>query len=312
MSLFKIYFSPSVATLNCIATLAIGEDFLKKWEQYALPSWLDYCKKYNIQLICITDFIDYSKGAYWQKLLIGNVVKQNLPNIQNIMFLDTDILISPLAPNVFKLYEAEKIAVVEEYSNIFPQKNYFLLKNIAYFRHHFISSKYPLDSSLFAPISRQFADEGYLLPKNGKIFCSGVLIFNIKHISLFNLWYEEIHYTGVFDHGEQLFLNYKVSQYGNVQWLDYKFQTHWINEMAEKYSFLYQAYKNMDKTSFNQLAASCIQTSLKNSYFLHFPGSWIEGRMWENKKIFSQNFKETMKGFKTYLKKNRQEILLVG
>ena len=45
--------------------------------------------------------------------------------------------------------------------------------------------------------------------------------------------------------------------------------------MAVNYPFLYFSKNKL-------LTRYCIEASLMNNYFLHFPGKWLEGRMWKN------------------------------
>ena len=47
---FKIILD-SKASKNYIVTIAIGEQYFKDWENYVLPSWKAYCKKFDIGLI---------------------------------------------------------------------------------------------------------------------------------------------------------------------------------------------------------------------------------------------------------------------
>ena len=55
----------------------------------------------------------------------------------------------------------------------------------------------------------------------------------------------------------------------------------WTYEMANKYPFLYS--ENKDNFV---LIKECIEASLFGTYFLHFAGSWHEGKMWEQVKVF--------------------------
>ena len=92
-------------TFNYIATIAIGERYLKNFYRYAYPSWESYCRKFNIGLILFDhDLIDESsivwKKATWQKLLIGKKLSDR-PEFNNICYLDTDLIISPIALNIF-------------------------------------------------------------------------------------------------------------------------------------------------------------------------------------------------------------------
>ncbi|MEY3414738.1 MAG: hypothetical protein RJA79_1613, partial [Actinomycetota bacterium] len=81
--------------------------------------------------------------------------------------------------------------------------------------------------------------------------------------------------------GEQRFLNHFVQSQNLVEWLDYRFQALWTYEIASKYPFLYGEHR-----SNLSLIKTCIEASLFTNYFLHFAGSWHEGKMWEQVRVF--------------------------
>ena len=137
--IMKIILSPKIKK-NYIVTIAIGDQYLSEWEQYALPSWKLYCEKYDIGLIVFTrDLISKQdlkwKKATWQKLLIGNTLKSKISNIDNICYLDTDILISPIAPDIFNnfnMYILIYIFIFFDvyiriiYKKLFPVSSFFV------------------------------------------------------------------------------------------------------------------------------------------------------------------------------------------
>ena len=67
--------------------------------------------------------------------------------------------------------------------------------------------------------------------------------------------------------------------------------------MANYYSFLYKGeYKN------SRVVTECVETSIHNNYFLHFPGKWIEGKMWKNSEILNDDTLNNHQKFDIYLK----------
>ena len=99
---------------NYLVTIAIGKKCLDDWTKYAKPLWLKYCKRHSLGLIVIIkDLLSkkktlFGKKATWQKMLIGSHLSSSGLNINNICYLDTDILINPNSPNVFKNHEKKK------------------------------------------------------------------------------------------------------------------------------------------------------------------------------------------------------------
>lgn len=285
---------------NYLATTAIGGDYYQVWKEYAYPSWSIYCKKYGIGLIVFDQNIvdeddsSYKSGA-WQKLLIGSVLLKEGLEASNVCHLDTDILISPASPNIFCEYDSEKIAVISQVRNM-PYDNMYVRRQIAFYRHYFYDERYPLDSSLFISLEGLWKYCGFAF--HSDYFCSGVFVFNIRK-------HNELLKSCFYDYGsdplggwEEVTLNHVVQTYGKIQWLDYRFQALWVNEMASKYPFLYHYGRN-DKL----LIQECIESSLYTNYFLHFAGSWYESNMWKEVKVFDNPNKiKRIDGFTQYLK----------
>lgn len=263
---------------NIIVTHAIGGTYLNDWERFSLPTWLIYCKKHNLGLYVIDEQIrDDSKSLYWQKFLIGNYFKKQFKSIKNLCYLDTDIIINPTAPNIFDIYDDKKIAIISQKKNL-PFNLNEALRRIAFFRHHYLSNSYPLDSSLF--MSTEDVYNHHNLQPQSDFACTGVFLFNIdNHADLmedwFNLYDSEITSTSIDGGGEEVYLNYHILSNNLEQLLDYKWQALWIYEMSWNHSHLYIDYtKNMESV------LRCIETSLFNNYFLHFAGTW-EGSAWK-------------------------------
>src|SRR3989344_4724992 len=98
----KIMIEPN-SCRNKIATLAIGDNYLERWQEYALPTWRLYCARHGIGLVVFeSDLIAKDsrlwKKRQWQKLLIGDELQKHLPTVRNVCYLDTDILINYTAP----------------------------------------------------------------------------------------------------------------------------------------------------------------------------------------------------------------------
>ena len=273
----KVVIEPG-SSRNCIATIAIGERYLNNFYRYAYPSWKKYCEKYNLGLIVFdqnlieeTDLV--WKKATWQKLLIGKKIVETNIRASNICYLDTDIIISPLASNIFEFHDERSISVISQINNLpFPDNE--VRKRVAFFRNKYIDSRYPLDSSLFAS-PRQIFEYHQKEPQED-YFCAGVFIFNVELYSIkmegwFNKYPKNV--DTITGGGDEPILNYEFQANKSIKFLDYKFQALWFYEMAWKYPFLYQ------NTSDIELIKNCVQASLLENNFLHFCGSWAESDM---------------------------------
>jgi len=300
----KVVIKPGL-TGNVITTVAIGNDYLKPWDQFASKNWKKYCEKHSLGLIVFdSSLVDINNSHWkkpnWQKLLIGSELSKEGLNINNVCYLDTDILINPNSPNIFdNYYDTSSIGMISQIKNLpYPCPISDINRRIAYLRNKYYSNKYPLDSLLFMPVEEIYKSHG--LKSFTNYACTGVFLFNVGiHSDLMSNWFYKYEkgiqtLTGG---GEEPHFNFEVQSYGKITWLDYRFQALWNYEMAWKYPFLYQNGK--DKSEINR---KCIQASLFTNYFLHFAGSWYESEMWEDDLIFNNSVYNEFDSFNEYSK----------
>ena len=268
-----------------MVAISIGKRNFLNWRNYALPSWLSYCKKHNLGLIVITkDLIDVRdpkwKKPTWQKLLIAEHISSRYSNVNRICYLDTDILVSPIAENIFDYFREGAINLVSLINNL-PYSREETLKKLSWFRHFSSAGQYPLDSALFMSPKDLYIYSN-LEPQND-LACAGVIMFEVgRYKSLMRDYFYEIpsNPQTITDGGDQTHLNYLFQKYCEVNWLPYQFQSIWSYEAANYYPNIFlennKKYKN-----------ACIRDSLTRSSFLHFAGSWYECMLWQNKQILS-------------------------
>lgn len=275
----KIILSPN-NTINVIATIAIGDEYYEAWEKYAFPTWKKYCERHDLGLIVFnSDLIPktniFWKKPTWQKLLIGNVLKERIPSICNVCYLDTDVLINPTAPNVFDFYDPTTIGLTSLRRNLpYPYEN--TLRRLAFLRNKHYDKHYPLDSALFISVENLY--KFHNLPAQEDEACAGFFIFNIEsHAELLHSFFMKYdkNIASISGGGDQTHFNYEIQSRGRISWMDYRFQAIWVFEMVWKYPFLYDYGRNN-----HELIRECIEASLFTNYFLHFAGSWHESDMW--------------------------------
>jgi hypothetical protein len=288
---------------NVLATIAIGEQYLQPFMKYAYHTWEMYCRRHDLGLILFDEDLispDHPKWkkANWQKYLIPSAIVDEGLAVNNVCHLDTDILISPLAPNIFDQHDERKIGVVSLRTGL-PYPHLELCRRLAFARNRHYSTDYPLDSALFISLTDLYA----LIdaPAQRDEACSGVFVFSVKtHKELFSGFYENYEKTvaSPTSGGDQTHLNYLVQSNDLQQWLDYRFQAQWTYEMAWKYPFLYSKFRKNP-----EVIKSCIEASLFSNYFLHFAGSWYESEMWEQVKVLdTPESLEMFSAFGEYMK----------
>ena len=268
-----------------LATIAIGEQYLQPFMKYAYHTWEMYCHRHDLGLILFDEDLispDHPKWkkATWQKYIIADVVSESDLGIENVCYLDTDILISPIAPNIFNEHKLESVSVVSQFFNM-PFGREEALRRIAFFRNRFFSKDYPLDSILFATLDQLASFSN--LPPQPNYACSGLFVFNVAKLrsllSEFFFSYDREILTPT-DGGDELYFNYFVQSNKLDNWLNYRYQSLWIYEVAMNYPFLY----NIENVNLS-LVKKCIEASLLTNHFLHFAGSWNESLVWKQVKV---------------------------
>jgi len=277
----KVYIDPG-ASGNILTTIATGGNFLQLWNSNARRGWEEYCQRHNLGLIVFEEELaardgEVWKKAHWQKTLIGKQLAMHAPKVTNVCYLDTDILINPTAPNVFDGYRPDCIGLTSLRNNLpFPYDD--VLRRMAFLRHTYYDSKYPLDSALFMSVEQLYGYHDIAVQSDEA--CTGLILFNVAiHAELMRSWFYKYDsdVQSITNGGEQTHLNYEIQSTGKVVWLDYRFQAIWAFEMAWKYPFLYEAGRRDDV----ELIRACIEASLYQNHFLHFAGSWHESQMWK-------------------------------
>ena len=286
-----------------LATIAIGEQYLQPFMKYAYHTWEMYCHRHDLGLILFDEDLispDHPKWkkATWQKYIIADVVSESDLGIENVCYLDTDILISPIAPNIFNEHKLENVSVVSQFFNM-PFGREEALRRIAFFRNRFFSKDYPLDSILFATLDQLASFSN--LPPQPNYACSGLFVFNVAKLrsllSEFFFSYDREILTPT-DGGDELYFNYFVQSNKLDNWLNYRYQSLWIYEVAMNYPFLY----NIENVNLS-LVKKCIEASLLTNHFLHFAGSWNESLVWKQVKVCDNpESLEIYASFEDYLK----------
>lgn len=299
----KVIIDPGQSN-NVIATIAIGDSYYQTWHQYAFPTWRRYCERHGLGLVVFdTDLISKEnkkwKKATWQKMLMGSEIQQVLPTVSNVCYLDSDILINYMAPNVFDYCNPETIGLVSQKKNLPYSSLDEILRRIAFLRHRYYDESYPLDSALFMSVEQIYKYQKVDVQKD--YACMGFFVFNVRnHSALLKDWFDKYdrNVESLTGGGDEPLFNYELQNWGKVTWLDYKFQALWIYEMAWKYPFLYHYGRDR-----RDLIKECVEASLFTNYFLHFAGSWPESDMWNVSGVLeSAQEQKRFEEFAEYLK----------
>lgn len=258
---------------NWLLTTAIGEVYLKTWEATALPLWREYAERHSLGIAVVTHDIfrpgELELNGSCQKLLAPRELSETLGRDVRFALLDTDLLVSPQAADVFGAVPSGRIGVVSQQKNL-PMDVERARRLAALYRNRFVDQGFPLWSSLNAHPRAVFRAAG--LPEHDDFFCAGMIVGDSEsHSNDFVRWYQDLpqgeDYQSV-DWGEETWLNHCVQDSGLVHWLDYAWHALWLYEVPTYYPFLY------DDERAGEAAQWCLASSLLRNNFVHLAGSW--------------------------------------
>lgn len=255
---------------NFIISVIVGAKFQNKWTKTCKSNWIRYCKKYGLGLAILhTKIPAKNQNIHWQKYFIGSELCKHR-DVNKICYLDYDILISPLAADIFETVDPDSINLVSQEKSLpYYDKPKLIKRNIAHYRKEFINNDFPLNSSLLLDAKQTF--ETYGLTPFDNYACMGVFVYNHEKFQS-QLTETALKFSGkenVLDSGDELIINHELQKNYPINWLGYEWQTLWIFEVVMKYSFLYA-----DRFEYQDLNRKVIESCLLGCNFLHFAGSW--------------------------------------
>lgn len=243
---------------------------------------MPYCKKYDIGIILVKDFLDKSYNSFklyrdnpgFQRLLAPEEIRKNFPKYTYICDIDLDCIPGYQSRNIFhyvKNIKKNDIFLVQPIPKGFSRSE--LGKKISLLRSLYVDKNFPLDSLCAA----SDLDEAKIFKNTymGKIATIGTCIGHTETLAKTGLQiYQEIVKKNNFSYLQSYRIEY-YSKYLNIKWLPYEFQAIWNFEMSINYPFCFQ--KNFEKIIYEALMATLYKVD-----FLHFAGSWPENAVFNN------------------------------
>lgn len=257
-----------------LVTTAIGGDYFNRWQTFAQDTWLRYASRHGLGVaVAISDISGAQEpglNGAWQKLLTLRSLRGVLGRDARCAIIDTDVLIGAGAPDVFNVVEPGRVGVVSQVHGV-PMELGRINNRIAYLRATFLDPAFPLVSLLNAS-PRQLFEWAGLSPAFDDYACTGVIVADTEtHAAEFARWYSEAPQTPEYislGDWEQTYLNDRIQQLPEVQWLGYPWQALWVFEVAAYYPFLYSSECP------SRVARWCLAATLSRNHFVHLAGSW--------------------------------------
>lgn len=252
---------------NAVATICIGDDYWDVWRGLCQNNWIDYCDKFNLDLIVVRTPLDQSESAKrrspaWQKLLLLSQPWSR--EYERIVWLDSDIVISPWAPDIVAATpNPARIGVVESGSQLSEAERHIYLE-----RSYKVALE-PDKANLAWSIHTRNQFEGAGITQEAvTMYNTGVLVLDPRaHADLFFSVYEKQTQSRLY---EQPHLSLEIHNRKIAQLISSRFN--W-----SVHEFLVMLGKDGLNFEDRQREIAVMAEEVKNeklkSYFLHFCGS---------------------------------------
>lgn len=249
---------------RAIVTLAIGAEFRRRWSEICRPNWSQYAAQHGYDLICIDEPLDSSERARsrspaWQKCLV--LSQPFSARYDRIVWLDSDILIRPDAPDVSADVPPEKVGAVDEFGIPSPELHRLIrLKDYARWRRsrvRFIDNPTPQSYYTVYGFTHGF----------DHVVQTGVMVLSPEHHrDLFERTYRTYEDRGAGWNYEMRPLSHELLAAGCVHWIDPKF-----NFLLGIYESLHFPF--LAESDDSARRTDCLREARRNTHFLHFAGS---------------------------------------
>ena len=207
--------------MRALVTLAIGNEYAARFEQYCRPAWSAYAKRCGYDLFVFNSTLDQSVRAssrpiYWQKHLI--LEQETLAKYQQVAFIDSDIVINVnTAPPVFEGVPEERLGAVDEYP----------VPDAVTYRRALVMT-YLRARRLRQPFLHNLTPEEFYrrrgFPEFGEVVQSGMFVCSPRHHREILRKIHEYEDTSVPTHTlEMAAMSYEFLSRKLVTWIDYRF-----------------------------------------------------------------------------------------
>jgi hypothetical protein len=261
--------------MKAIVTLACGNKYQKRFQQYCYANWKAYADRHGLGLLVYEDLLDHSPRALsrspaWQKCLV--IQAETCHKYDQVVWIDADIVInSTTAPHVFEGISANEIGAVKDFD--YPSRDKYRERlGHLYQRWEALGIKYVRN------LTPQEFMMNWGLPPTKDVVQTGVLVASPEiHGPLFKRTYDVYE-----DKGEGMWnyemrpLSYELLTGSTVKWLDPRFNVITSFGVRDEDLNSFQGVHGPFEPALchaRQLKVTDIHKRLfEDSYFLHFAG----------------------------------------
>jgi hypothetical protein len=278
---------------KALVTLAIGKKYELMFNKFCRNLWSQYAEKYEFELVVFTKPLDdsakaQSRSPAWQKCLI--LSDTDIQKYDQVVWIDSDILINPNSPDLTNNIPQEKIGVVDEYAIPNKDDNRLVRERLySFWSKHGIKYINNLTPTAY---HNNFGLEGSF----ESVAQTGVMVLSPQyHRAILEYVYHHYEDKGSPEWNYEMRpLSYEILNRNLEFWLSPKFNMTWPHIKQLQYPFLNYKYSLMSralrKIGFNlnpSLLSKCVTTTFLNNYFLHFSGGTVNDMKYVDTKVTS-------------------------
>ncbi|MDA7433316.1 hypothetical protein N8501_01460 [Synechococcus sp. AH-601-N10] len=291
---------------KAIVTLATGE-YQELWKAYALPTWQAFCDRQGYELVVFHEPLDTcaraaGRSMAWQKLICHE--HPRLQGVDQLIWLDADIVVNPGAPDPLLKADLEKINACLEFdwgrdAQLAPIAQAWRDQQCRSFEEQYPGHRFEGYPQLWG------FGEGA-----GPLINTGFLLFSPhRYGDLLRHVYDHYDDADVMHWGEMVPLSEEIHRAGLFHAMDPRFNMLIV-------PFLASLLTGSDQSKMRIMAtASIIYRALNNNYFLHFAGykflglRFMTGASWDGGNGFQPNVPAIVATMKANLEANGLSML---
>jgi len=197
---------------KAIVTLVIGQQYQTSWRNICRRGWQAYCERHGYELIAVDKRLDISERANkrsptWQKLLI--LGQDWAKDYERIVWVDSDILINPMAPSIVEEAPEDKIGCIDEL--VYPtSKDHKAIVSAGKARNT------DGDPELFHTCVGLPGGQKHILQP-------GVMVLSPRHRELLEHTYNTYEDAGAGTYGEMRFVSHEIQKAGSQHFINPRF-----------------------------------------------------------------------------------------
>ena len=265
-----MFFSYQAQRPRLLVTVATGKNYLERWKTNALPSWTAYADAHNFGIMALSEsLVADDAHAGWNKFKMLARLKTQISADTDLVIMDADQIISPLAPDLTGFFAEKKFGVVPEHYGRYQ-------KLLSFLRQAHLDPQYPLDSYLLATPEMSYRETEFTELQSLQFYSAGLIIVPSSlrdSLEAFSDYGPEDKSARLDGGGDQIpFL--KFLSRNSIHPLPAQWQGIWPQILAVRYPFL---YVNPDR----KLAAYALASSLAEFHCVHFSTTWPEKDFWD-------------------------------